>query len=152
MDGLVKGVGIVEGLVGEVMRLEIAPDDFDVIQLWRIFGKPLDGEPMSAGGERCLGEFAGVDWAVILDEHDRLGGLSRRGTVEPIKLFEMGDEVATALGSAGMHDELAGRVIERAQHRDLLRLSRRGNAQVRPRLCPDASQVSLTMQIEVGTR
>jgi hypothetical protein len=26
MDGLVEGVGIDEGLVGEVMRLEIAPD------------------------------------------------------------------------------------------------------------------------------
>ena len=73
-------------------------------------------------------EFAGVDWAIILDEHDRLGGLSRCRTVEPIKLFEMGDEVATALGSAGMQDELAGPGIERAQHRDLLRLSWRGDA------------------------
>lgn len=37
MDGLVKRVGVGEGLVGEVMRLEIAPDGFDVVQLRRIW-------------------------------------------------------------------------------------------------------------------
>jgi len=28
---LVKGVGIDEGLVGEMMRLDVAPDEFDVV-------------------------------------------------------------------------------------------------------------------------
>ena len=36
MDGLVKRVGVDEGLVGEVMGLEIAPDRLDVIE----FGQP----------------------------------------------------------------------------------------------------------------
>lgn len=47
MDGFVKRVGIGERLVGKVMGLEIAPDGFDVVQLWRVFGQPLDNEPMS---------------------------------------------------------------------------------------------------------
>ena len=48
----------------------------------------------------------------------------------------MGDEVAAALGRAGVDDELARDVIERAQHRDLLGLSRRRHAQVGARLAP----------------
>ena len=143
MDGSVERVGVGEGLVGEVMGLEIVPDGFDVVQLGRIFGQPLDGQPVSTGGQCCSREFAGVDWAIVFDQHHRLGGLPRLWTTEPVQLFKMSDEVAAALGLARMHDELAGLVIERAQYRDLLRLPRRGNAQVRPRLRPGAGEVGM---------
>src|SRR5271156_2124747 len=55
-----------------------------------------------------------------------------------VELLQMGDEIAAALGRAGMDDELAGGVIERPQHRDLLGLPRRRDTQVRPRLRPGA--------------
>lgn len=37
MNGLVQRVSIGEGLVGKVMGLEIAPDGFDIVQLWCVF-------------------------------------------------------------------------------------------------------------------
>lgn len=123
MDRLVECVGISEGLVGEMMRLEVAPDGLDVVQFRGVFGQPLDGEPMCAGGERCERALAGVDRAIVLDQDDRREGLSGPRTIEPIELLEMGDEIAAALGRAGVDDEFADRVIERAQQRDLLCLS-----------------------------
>jgi hypothetical protein len=56
MDGGVEFFGVGEGLVSEVMGFEVAPDGFDVVEFGRVFGQPLDGEPMRAGGERrCRG-------------------------------------------------------------------------------------------------
>ena len=140
MDGLVERVGIGEGLVGKVVGLEIAPDGFDVVQLRRVFGQPLDGEPMGPGGECSLREFAGMDWTIVLDQHHRL---CRLRTVEPVQLFGMGNEVTAPLGLRGVHDELARLVIERSQHRDFLRLPRRRNAQVGSRLRPGAGEVGM---------
>src|SRR5580700_9412857 len=51
MDGLVEGVDVCEGLVGEVMGLKIAPDRLDFIEFGGVFRQPLDGEPMCAGGQ-----------------------------------------------------------------------------------------------------
>ena len=48
VDGMVEGIGIGEGLVGEVVCLEVAPDAFDVVQLGSILGQPFDVEPMGA--------------------------------------------------------------------------------------------------------
>ena len=48
VDGLVEGVDIGEGLMGEVMRLEVVPNDFDTVEFWGVFGQPLDGEPVRA--------------------------------------------------------------------------------------------------------
>ena len=76
-------------------------------------------------------------------KHHGLGGLLRLWTVELIQLFKMIDEVAAALVFACMHDKFAGRVIERAQYRDLLRLPRRGNAQIRSRFRLGASEVGM---------
>ena len=104
----------------EMMRLEVAPHGLNVVQFGRIFGQPLDGEPVRPGGQRRQGELAGVDRTIVLDQHHRLGGLTRLGTITPVELLKMGDKVAAPLGRAGMDNELAGEVIERAQHRDLL--------------------------------
>jgi hypothetical protein len=113
MEGLIERVGIDEGLVGEMMGLEIAPDGFDVTQLRGVFGQLLDGEPVDAGSQGCSRDLAGVDWSVVFDQHHRFGGLTWLGTVDPIKLFEVGDKVAAAFGLCGMHDEFAGLVVER---------------------------------------
>jgi hypothetical protein len=88
-------------------------------------------------------QLAGVDRPVVLDQHHRLDRLAGSRTIQPVELFKMGDEVAAALGRTGVHDEPACGVIERFQHRDLLRLSRRGDAQVGARLGPDAGEVGM---------
>ena len=85
-----------------------------------------------AGGKRRHRELARVDRAIVLHEDHRFGGLAGPGTVEPIEFFEMGDEIAAALGRAGVDDELARDVIERPQHGDLLGLSRRRHDAGRP--------------------
>ena len=147
MDGLVERVGVGEGLVGEVMGLKIAPDRLDVVEFGRVFRQPFDGEPVRAGGQSGERAFAGVDRTIVLDQHDRLGlspGLRSKETVE---LLEMGDEIAAALGRAGMDDELARDVIERPQHRDLLGLPRRRHPQVRPRLHPGAGEIGMGQRL-----
>ena len=73
MDGFVECGAVGEGLMSEVMRLEIVPDHFDVIQFWRVFWQPLDREPVCACGEGCTRKLADVDWPVVLDQHDRPG-------------------------------------------------------------------------------
>jgi hypothetical protein len=133
--------------MGQMMRLEIMPDGLDVVQFWRILGQPLDGEPMRTGGKRCQRELTGVDRTIVLDQHHTLGGLAGLGTIKPIQLLEMGDEVAAALGWAGVHDELACHVIERAQHRDLLGLARCRHTQVRPRFRPYAREVGMRQRL-----
>src|SRR5271165_1275700 len=143
VDGLVEGVDIGEGLTGEVMRLEVVPDDFDIVEFWGVFGQPLDGEPVRASGKRCERALADVVRPVVLDEHDRLGGPAGFGAVEIVELLEMGHEVDAALGGAGMDGELARDVIERAQHRHLLGLPRRRDAQVRAGLRPGSREIGM---------
>ena len=79
MDRAFERVSVVKGLVRQMVRLEVAPDHLDVVEFRRILGQPLDGEPVGAGGQRCEREFAGVDWAVVLDEYHRFGGLAGSG-------------------------------------------------------------------------
>jgi hypothetical protein len=80
-----------------MMPLEIVPDGLNVVQFRRILGQPLDRKPMRTSGKRCQGELAGVDWTIVPDQHHPLGGLAGLGTIKPIQLLEMGDEVAAAL-------------------------------------------------------
>ena len=54
VDFAVEGFGIGKCLMGQIMRLEIAPDNLDVIEFRRVFGQPLDGEPMLARIERQI--------------------------------------------------------------------------------------------------
>src|SRR6202161_1999691 len=147
MDGLVERGDVFEGLVGEVMGLKIAPDALDFLEVGDVFCQPLAGEPVCAGGQGGERAFAGVDRAIVLDQHDRLvlsPGL--RATVT-VKLLQMCDEIAAALGRAGVDDELARDVIERPQHRHLLGLSRRRHTQVRPRLRPGAGEIGMRQRL-----
>ena len=68
----------------------------------RVFGQPLDGEPLRAGGECLAREFARVDPAVVLDQHNRFDGQTSLWTADLIELLQMCDEVAARLGRAGM--------------------------------------------------
>ena len=148
---MIECVGVGEGLMREMMRLEVTQDGFDVVQFRRVFWQPLDREPVSAGGDRRQGELAGVDRAIILDQDHRLDGLAGLGAIEAVQLFKMSDEIAAALGWACVHNELACDVIERSEHGDLLRLSRRGDAQVRPCLCPNAGKVGMRQRLAFVT-
>src|SRR5882757_2076426 len=133
VDGLVERGDIGEGLMGEMMRLEVVPDDFDVVELWGVLWQPLDGEPVRASREGRERELTDVDRPIVLDQHDRPGGPTGLGAVEVVELLEMGHKVGAALGRAGMDDELARDVIERAQHRHLLGLSWRRTSPRRAR-------------------
>ena len=73
MDGLVERGDVCEGLVGEIVGLKIVPDRLDVVEFGSIFRQPLDGEPVCAGGQSGKRALAGVDRAIVLDQHDRLG-------------------------------------------------------------------------------
>ena len=48
VDYAVEGVGISEGLMGQMARLEIVPDNLDVVEFGCVFWQPLDGEPVFA--------------------------------------------------------------------------------------------------------
>jgi len=147
VDCVIECVGVGEGLMRQMMRLEVTPDGLDVVQLRRIFWQPLNREPVSAGGDCRQGELAGVDRAIVLDQDHRLDGLAGFGAIETVQLFKMSDKIAAALGWAGVHDELACDVIKRSEHGDLLALSRRWDAQVCPCLRPDAGKVGMRQRL-----
>src|SRR5215213_10807825 len=140
-----------KGLMGEMVCLQVMPDAFNVIQLRRVFGQPLDGEPVSAGGQRSQRELAGVDRTIVLDQHHRFERLARLRTVELIQLFKMGDEVAAALAAAGVHDELARDMIKRTEHSDLFRLSRRGHSQIGSCFRPGAGKIGMRQWLALVT-
>ena len=91
---------------------------------------PGDGHRHGHRRRRLCGSFGTVEIAV---PRARIVGAGS-------ETFEMGEEVAAALAAAGMHDELARNGIIRTQHRDLLRLSRRGHPQIGARLRPGAGE------------
>jgi hypothetical protein len=51
MDRAVEVIRAGEGLVSEMMPLQVAPENLDVVQLRSIFRQPLDREPVGALGE-----------------------------------------------------------------------------------------------------
>src|SRR4051812_30141047 len=112
LDSAVEVIGTVERLMCEVMPLQVAPEGLDVVQLRGILRQPLDREPVGALGEGGAGRLAGVDRAVIQDEHERLGRNPELGTIAPIDLLQESDEVRASFGPAGAHDELATRPVE----------------------------------------
>ena len=116
--------------MGEVMSLQIVPDDLDIIEFGRVFGQPFDGEPVCPGGERRAGKLADMDRSIVLDQHDRFDLPPRHGAVELIKLFEMRHEISAAFGWTGVDDELARDVIERTQNCHFFGLSGGRHAQI----------------------
>src|SRR5665213_4269724 len=133
--------------MGEMMRLEVAPDGFDVVEFGSVFGQPLDGEPVRPGRESRKRELADMDRPIVLDQHERFCRPAGLGAVELVELFEMGHEVGAALAWARVDGELAGDVIERSQHRHLLGLSRRRHAQVGAGLRPGAGEIGMGQRL-----
>src|SRR3954454_17919169 len=143
LDGAVEVIRTVERLMGEVMPLQVAPETLDVVQLRSIFRQPLDPEPGGALGEGRAACLAGMDRAVVENEHDRLEHAAELGAIAPIDLLQESDEVRAALGPAGAHDELAMRPVQPPEHGHFGALARGRNAQVGPFLGPDMRQIGM---------
>jgi CheY-like chemotaxis protein len=143
MDRAVEVIRAGEGLVSQVMPLQVAPDPFDVVQLRSVFRQPLDREPVSALGEGGTGGFAGVDRAVIQDEHDRLDRNPDLWPIAAIDFLQESDEVQTPLGPAGVNNEVATGPVKHPEHRHFRALAWRWNAQVGPFLGPDLRQIGM---------
>lgn len=116
--------------MGEVISLEIAPRPFDFVEFRSVLGPPLGGEPMLAGCQRGTAELAGVDLAVVEDQHPWHERLPALEAGEAVELLQQADEVVAALGPGRHHDEAASGMIENAQHSDFASLPRCWNAQV----------------------
>jgi len=133
--------------MGEVMGFEVAPDCFDVIEFWRVFGQPFDAEPMGAGSERVPGRLAGMDRAVI--ENDDHGALTLTGfgAVVMIEVFQKGDEVSAALGFGGGDDQPAVTPVEGAHHRNLPGLPGCRHAKVCAAFRPGAGRIGMGQRL-----
>src|SRR5215210_6683683 len=143
MDGAIEIVRSRDGLMSEVVPLQVAPDRFDVVELRSVFRKPFDPEPVGALGERGAARLAGVDRAGIQDEHDRLDRDAKLGTIATIDLLQESDEVRASFGPAGVNNELAMRPVEHPEHRHFGALARCRKAQVGPFLGPDVRQIGM---------
>src|SRR3982750_343442 len=143
VDGRIEVVRSGEGLVREVMPLQGAPETLDIVQLRSIVRQPLDPEPMSPLGEGGTSRLAGVDRAVVEDEHEGLDRDAELGTIAALDLLQERDEVRAALGSAGVNNELATRPVEHPEQRHFGALARCRNAQIGPFLGPDMRQIGM---------
>src|SRR3954467_4846121 len=141
VDGLIEVFWSGEGLVSEVMPLQVAPEHLDVVQLRSVFRQPLDREPVGARGEGGASRLAGVDRAVVEDQNEGLDRNPELGTIAPVDLLQESDEVRASLGSARVSNEVATRPVEHPEHRHFGALARRWDAQVGPLLRPDVRQV-----------
>src|SRR3954447_22536152 len=103
MDGVVESVGIGEGVVGEIMLLEVAPASLDVVQFGGVFRQPLEGEPGTLG-KRAGCQLAGVDWPVVENRDQGPGAFG--GAVGGAELVEQGNKIGGALGGAGVHEQV----------------------------------------------
>ena len=108
VNGPVEVVGVGEGLVGEMVGFEIAPDGFDVVEFGRVLGQPFDGEPMGAGGKRGDAGLAHVDRAVVEHDDDRPDRQAWPRAIKAVEPPQQRNEIGAALGFAGVHDKPAG--------------------------------------------
>src|SRR5271169_4570495 len=58
VDCAIESDVVGEGVVGEMVRLEIMPDDLDVVELGCVFRQPLDGKPV-------LARFKGLEVSLL---------------------------------------------------------------------------------------
>src|SRR3954469_9545759 len=93
VDGLIEVFRSRGGLVSEVMPLQVAPEHLNIVQLRSVFRQPFDREPVGARGESGAGRLAGVDRAIIQDEHEGLDRNPELGTIAPIDLLQQSKEV-----------------------------------------------------------
>jgi hypothetical protein len=147
VNGPVEVVGVGEGLVGEMVGFEIAPDGFDVVEFGRVLGQPFDGEPMGAGGKRGDAGLAHVDRAVVEHDDDWPDRQAWPRAIKAVEPPQQRNEIGAALGFAGMHDEPASGVVERPDHCHLLGLAGRRHTQIGATLSPGSGQVRMRQRL-----
>src|SRR4051794_21713320 len=109
VDGAVEVIRAGERLMSEVMPLQVAPETLDIVQLRSIFRQPLDGEPVGARGERGAACLAGVDRAVVEDEHEGLEHHPELGAIAAGGLLPEGGEGRGWVGSGGLKNKIPSR-------------------------------------------
>ena len=147
MDGLFEIFGVAECSVGEMMGFQVAPDSFDVVEFGRVFGQPFDIQPMVARRERGPCRLAGVDRPVVENDDGGFGVCSGPWAITDIERFQMRDEIGAALSARSRDDQLAAQPVESAHHGDLLRLSRRGHAQIGSAFGPGAGEIGMRQRL-----
>src|SRR3954465_13018820 len=128
VNGAVEVIRAGEGLMSEVMPLQVAPDPFNIVQLRGVFRQPLDREPVGARREGSAACLTRVDRAVVEDKHDGRERDPELGAIAAVDLLQQSNEVRASFGPAGAHDELATSPIEHAEHRYFGALARGRNA------------------------
>ena len=147
VDGAVENFCVCEGLMGEIMGFEVAPNGFDVVEFGRVFGQPLDAQPMGAHRERGLGRLAGMDRSVVEHDDDRSLALAGCGAIVMIEVFQKGDEVGAALGFGGGDDQPVVAPVERAHHRNLFGLTGCLYAQVYAAFGPGTGEIGMGQRL-----
>ena len=84
-----------------------------------------------------------MDRAIVEHEDDGLVRAARARPVDRVEAAEEGDEVAAALGGAGVDDQLMSGAIERADHRPLLGLPWRLDAQIAAASGPGVGKIGM---------
>jgi len=97
VDGGLEALEVGEGSMRKVARFQVAPYDFNVVQLRGVFGQPFDGEPVGAFGQRRPAGLADVDRTVVEDKDDWLRRRPGFGAVEAVQRLQMGDEISAPL-------------------------------------------------------
>src|SRR5215217_8199207 len=147
VNALIQIVGGGEGLMGQLMTLQITPNPLDIIEFGGVFWQPLDAQPVRPCRQGCRGCRAGMDRTVVENQHGWLGRRARPGAVEAIDLLQQRDEVRAALGPAGVHDQFTSGPVEYAKHRDFGGLSGGWHSQVGPSPGPDVSEVGVCQSL-----
>ncbi len=142
MDGGIEHDGIAERLVSEMVTLQVAPAQLNVVKFRCVTRQPLDVDPTSCR-ERGGTGFRGVDRPIVEHQYDRFRLASWPRSEAGIKLFQQSDEIGTSFRCRGMHDEFAGRRVEHPHHCHLTCLTGRFNAQVGPSFGPGVGEVRM---------
>jgi hypothetical protein len=142
MDSAVEMIDIGEGLMREEMAFQIAPGSLDVVQFRSVFRQPFDGQPIARSKRGARG-LADMDGTVVEYEEDGFVGAAWTRPVDRVEAADEGDEVATALGGAGIDDQLMSGAVERTDDRPLLGLPRRLDPQIATAFGPDAGEIGM---------
>ncbi|MGY3614112.1 hypothetical protein ACVJGD_000308 [Bradyrhizobium sp. USDA 10063] len=102
---------------------------------------------MGPGREGRGCRLADVDRPVVEHDDDGFRRQTRPRAIQAVERFQERDEIGATLGSAGVHNELAGGVIERSHHRNLLGLSWRRHPQIGAALGPGSGQIRMRQRL-----
>jgi hypothetical protein len=150
LDGGVDGAGevgcVLEGAVGQVVPLEVAPGALDVVQFRGIPWQPLHRDPGPLGQRRPAG-LAGVYGAVVQHEHHGRAVAAGLRAVSPVQAAKQADEVGAHLDGRGADDQFARGRVERARDGHLARLARRLHPQLGAALGPGMGEVGVRQRL-----